>query len=305
MIALEHVSRRYGRAGEIVALDDVSLEIDEGEFVLLSGPSGAGKSTLLKLIFAAERPESGTIRVLGHDLARLRGSSVPFLRRNIGVVFQNFRLLPGLSALDNVAIALEVRGLPRRVIRERAASALGLVGLARRLEARAGWLSAGEQQRVAIARAIAGEPAILLADEPTGNLDPRLTLDLLQILFEVNRRGTTIIVATHDLQVMAAGARHGWRHLGLETGRIVAPTRHQWLDDAEMVAAAVAPHDLGSVPPIAHDPSHSADHAIFADQPSLHDLMPEQLALAPSGYDESAAEIVPLHVVRSANGRPS
>jgi cell division transport system ATP-binding protein len=221
MIALEGVTKRYGRHDEVVALAEVSLEVAEGEFLLLTGPSGAGKTTLLRLVFAAERPDEGRVTLFGRDIGRLRRSSIPYLRRNVGVVFQDFKLLPDRSALENVALALEIRAMPRVEMRQRAADMLASVGLAWKLEVPPRRLSAGEQQRVAIARALVGEPAILLADEPTGNLDPKLTQDLLTLFVDVHRRGTTVILATHDLGVMAFGARQGWRSLHLEAGRLV------------------------------------------------------------------------------------
>jgi cell division transport system ATP-binding protein len=220
MIALEGVTKRFGRHGEIVALDDVSLVVEEGAFLLLTGPSGAGKSTLLKLIFAAEMPDAGTVTLFGRDVSRLRRSSIPYLRRNVGVVFQDFKLLSDRTALENVAVALEIRALPRRTMRDKAADALASVGLAWKLDIKPQRLSAGEQQRVAIARALVGEPAILLADEPTGNLDPQLTQDLLLLFADVHRRGTTIVLATHDLSIMAAGERAGLPRAHLTAGRM-------------------------------------------------------------------------------------
>jgi cell division transport system ATP-binding protein len=188
--------------------------------MLLTGPSGAGKSTLLKLIFAAERPDAGKISLFGRDISRLRRSSIPYLRRNVGVVFQDFKLLPERTALENVMMALEIRALPRREMRQKAADMLAAVGLAWKLEAKPRQLSAGEQQRVAIARALVGEPAILLADEPTGNLDPDLTRELLVLFADVHRRGTTIILATHDLTIMLAGERAGLARAHLTAGKM-------------------------------------------------------------------------------------
>ncbi len=242
MIALERVTKRYGRHGEVVALDDVSLTIAEQEFVLLTGPSGAGKSTMLRLMFAAERPDLGRVTLLGRDIGRLRRSSIPYLRRNVGVVFQDFKLLPDRTALDNVAIALEIRALPRKEIRDKAADALAAVGLAWKLDVPPARLSAGEQQRVAIARALVGEPALLLADEPTGNLDPKLTQDLLLLFADVHRRGTTIVLATHDLEVMATGARCGYRQVRIEAGRMDVsrgPSVDEVID--ELAASAIRP----------------------------------------------------------------
>jgi cell division transport system ATP-binding protein len=221
MLALDRVTKRYGRHGEVVALDEVSLRVEENDFVILTGPSGAGKSTLLRLMFAAERPDAGRVLLLGRDIGKLRRSSIPYLRRNVGVVFQDFKLLPDRSALENVAIALEIRAMPAKEIRTRAADALAAVGLAWKVDVSPARLSAGEQQRVAIARALVGDPAILLADEPTGNLDPALAQDLLQLFAEVHLRGTTVVLATHDREVVNTGARMGWRRLHLESGRVV------------------------------------------------------------------------------------
>jgi len=188
-------------------------------------------------MFAAEHPDKGRVRILGRDVGKLRRSSIPYLRRNVGVVFQDFKLLPDRSALDNVGIALEIRAQPRRFIREKAADALAAVGLAGKLDVTPRRLSAGEQQRVAIARAVVGEPAILLCDEPTGNLDPKLTQDLLVLFADVHRRGTTVILATHDLQIVAAGERHGWRRAEIEAGRMARPLDAAREPEAEADAA--------------------------------------------------------------------
>jgi cell division transport system ATP-binding protein len=218
MIRFEGVWKSY--AGQ-PALRGVSLEIAAGEAVLLTGPSGAGKTTLLRLIFAAERPDRGELLVAGRSLARLSSSSIPYVRRNIGVVFQDFKLLADMTVVENVAIALEILGLPRRQVRERAEAALDAVGLLHKATARAGALSGGEQQRVAIARAIVGEPAILLADEPTGNLDPERAQDLLALFEDIHARGTTILLATHDPQVVDFGVARGWRRARLVEGELL------------------------------------------------------------------------------------
>lgn len=235
MIALESVSKRYGPNKEVAALCDLSLSVEAGDFVFVTGPSGAGKTTMLRLMFAAERPDTGRVVMFGRDLGRLRRSSVPYIRRNIGVVFQDFKLLSNRSAIENLTIALEIRALPRKEIHERAADALASVGLAWKLSTPVCRLSAGEQQRVAIARAIVGEPALLLADEPTGNLDPKLTQDLLRLLEDVQRRGTTIVLATHALEVMRFGAMRGWRSVHLEAGRLVDLENLDLTEEAESV----------------------------------------------------------------------
>jgi len=217
MIQLFHVYKSYGPDAH--ALADVSLEIDKGEFVYLTGPSGAGKSTLLRLVFCADRPSRGQLLVGGRNVGRLRSSAVPYLRRNIGVVFQDFKLLPRRSIEENVAISLEILGLPHRDVRRRVYRVLKEVGLAHRLHHLPPRLSGGEQQRVAIARALVGEPQILLADEPTGNLDAERSREVMTLLESANARGTTVVVATHDQGLLAATDR---RILRLEAGRLVA-----------------------------------------------------------------------------------
>jgi cell division transport system ATP-binding protein len=195
----------------------VDLTIERGEFVFVTGPSGAGKSTFLKLIYRAETVDEGRILFCGRDIARLTDESVPYLRRNIGVVFQDFKLVPYWSVYENVAVALEVSGMPPRIIRSRVAMALERVGLAGRGDDLASVLSGGEQQRVAVARAIVNEPAIVLADEPTGNLDPVLALDILGLFEEIHEAGTTVLFATHDRSLLEQSPQH--RLLVIDDGR--------------------------------------------------------------------------------------
>jgi len=216
LIRLFHVSKSYA-AGQF-ALRDVSVEIKKGELVFLTGPSGAGKTTLMKLLFAAERPSEGQILVLGRNVARVGEAGIPRLRRRVGVVFQDFKLIATRTVEENVAVTLEVIGTPPREARARVFAMLKRVGLQHRRHARPAALSGGEQQRVALARALVNEPAILLADEPTGNLDAELTVEIMDLIAGAASRGTTILVATHDLALVQKYAR---RVIRLEGGRLV------------------------------------------------------------------------------------
>jgi cell division transport system ATP-binding protein len=217
MIQFFHVYKAY--PGDPPALSDINLNVDKGEFVFLTGPSGAGKTTLLKLIFCAEKATGGQILVGGRNIARIRESAVPYLRRNIGVVFQDFKLLHRRTVLDNVAFTMDVLGVPRAEARERVMKMLKLVGLEHKADALPVRLSGGEQQRVVIARALVNDPTILLADEPTGNLDPQLTVEIMDLLCDVNVRGTTVLVATHDSTILE---RYPKRTVRIERGQVVS-----------------------------------------------------------------------------------
>lgn len=195
MISFRSVSKVYPKS--IVALRNINLDIAKGEFVFVIGPSGAGKSTLLRLLYRDETPTSGSVMVFGSDVGQLRPRQVPFLRRHIGVVFQDYKLLPDRTVYENVAFALRVTEVAPRDIRRRVVASLQTVGLADRVKAIPSQLSGGEQQRVAIARAIVGRPQLVIADEPTGNLDPQTAHDIMHRLLDVNRMGTTVVVATH------------------------------------------------------------------------------------------------------------
>jgi cell division transport system ATP-binding protein len=216
MIQLFHVTKRYP-SGQI-ALQDVTFHLPKGQFCFLTGASGAGKTTLLRLIFREETPNEGQIIVNGRNVAAIPKSKIPFLRRTIGVVFQDFRLIDRKTIFENVAYLPRILGLDAARQKKMAFEALRRVGLAHRMAAFPRQLSGGEQQRVAIARALIAEPEILIADEPTGNLDPDLARDILDLFLEINRRGTTVLLATHDRDTIQ---RIGRRVLTLSEGRLV------------------------------------------------------------------------------------
>ena len=215
MIEVYHVSKSFqGRQ----ALQDINLKIDKGEFVYLTGASGAGKTTLLRLIFRAETPDEGHVLVNNQNLTELKESAVPYLRRSMGIIFQDFRLLPRKTVFENVAITLKVVGLSEGLLRGKVFEALRLVGLDGLQKALPSTLSAGEQQRVCLARAIVNDPLILLADEPTSNLDAALSIEILELLKAVNLRGTTVIVATHNANLIGRQRR---RMVVLHQGRVL------------------------------------------------------------------------------------
>lgn len=200
MIELKKVTKEYSKG--IAALNGVSLKIEQGEFVFIVGDSGSGKSTLIRLLMKELEPTGGKIKVMDQDLAELGHKEIPFYRRKIGVVFQDFRLLKDRNVYENIAFALRVTETPSRVIKKKVPAALSLVGLAQKYKSFPKQLSGGEQQRVAIARAIVNEPSILLADEPTGNLDPANSWEIMKLLEEANERGTTVIVVTHNHEIV-------------------------------------------------------------------------------------------------------
>jgi len=212
-----HVYKQYDR--ESTALSDITLHVEKGEFCFLTGPSGAGKTTFLKLVFREELPSQGQILVGGRNVTALPESQIPVLRRSIGVVFQDFKLIKRKTILENVAFVLRMLGVPRREQKRRAFAALKAVGLHHKMHAYPLQLSGGEQQRVAIARALINEPMLLLADEPTGNLDPDMAGEIMALFQDVNARGTTVLVATHDREMIQ---RMGKRVVTLDRGRVMS-----------------------------------------------------------------------------------
>jgi len=216
VIKLENVTKKY--KGDVVALNDATADIQKGEFVFLVGPSGSGKSTFIRLLNKEDEPEGGRIWVAGKDIAALSRWKVPYLRRNIGCIFQDFKLLPTKNVYENVAFALQVIGRPPQVVSSQVPAILELVGLAKKMKNLPHELSGGEQQRVSIARAFVNRPLILLADEPTGNLDPTTSEGIMRLLDRINRTGTTVVMATHDQGIVDTMRR---RVIELDRGVIV------------------------------------------------------------------------------------
>ena len=213
---MSDVSKVY--PGGSMALQDVNVHIEPGEFVFVVGPSGAGKSTFIKMLFREVLPTTGSIFVNGVDILSLTPKEIPFLRRQLGIIFQDYRLLPDRTVFENVAFAMQVIEAPHRKIKRQVMNVLDLVGLRHRANAYPNELSGGEQQRIAIARAIVNDPVFVIADEPTGNLDPETSWDIMEIFKEINATGTTIVMATHDKEVVDA---MGKRVIAIEKGRIV------------------------------------------------------------------------------------
>jgi cell division transport system ATP-binding protein len=220
MIVFENVTKVY--EPDVTALDDVSFTIDKGEFVFIVGASGSGKSTLIKLLLKEIEPSTGKIIVGGRDLTRLKHGKVPLLRRNVGCVFQDFKLLPSRTAAENVAYALKVQGESRTSIRRKVPEVMNMVGLAHKMNSMPDELSGGEQQRVSIARAVVNHPPLLVCDEPTGNLDPDTSVGIMQLLYRINRAGTTILMVTHDREMVDKMRK---RVIALEDGKLARDER--------------------------------------------------------------------------------
>lgn len=217
MIDFEHVSKEYKKGGRL-ALEDINFHVDEGEFVFLLGHSGAGKSTLLKLILREALPTSGKVTVLGKDVAKLRRHKIPYLRRQMGIIFQDFRLIPSMTVYENVAFAMHVLNVPHKEIRPRVEYILELVHLEDKAKCYPDTLSGGEQQRVAVARALVHNPKLVIADEPTGNIDPEFSYEIVEMLRGINRCGTTIVMVTHEHEMVKY---FGGRTINIEDGVVV------------------------------------------------------------------------------------
>ena len=222
MIELSNVVKTYDPG--VKALNGISLKIDDGEFVFLVGPSGSGKSTIIKLITGELRPTSGTVKVNGYALERIRKREIPLLRRTVGVVFQDFRLINNMTVYDNVAFAMRVIGAREREIRDRVPYVLELVGLENKANRHPGEMSGGEQQRLAIARALVNNPSTIIADEPTGNLDPARSFEIMALLQEINNLGTTVLVVTHEKNLVELFAK---RVIAIDDGYVVSDGRER------------------------------------------------------------------------------
>lgn len=216
IITMQHVSKKY--ENDTLALDDVNVTINKGEFVFIVGPSGAGKSTFMRILLRETLPSSGTVKVNGYNIFTMKLKDVPYLRRSLGIVFQDYRLLPNKTVYENVAFAMQVIEAPRRLIQRSVIRVLDVVGLKEKYRCFPNQLSGGEQQRVAIARAIVNQPSIVIADEPTGNLDPETTWGIMEIFHRINQTGTTIVMATHNKDIVNTMQR---RVIAVFQGKIV------------------------------------------------------------------------------------
>ena len=235
MIDFEHVSKEYKRGGKL-ALEDVNFHVDDGEFVFLLGHSGAGKSTLLKLILREETPTAGKVFVDGRDVARMRRHQIPYLRRQMGIIFQDFRLIPSMTVYENIAFAMHVTNIGSKQIKERVNYMLELVHLEDKAKMYPEFLSGGEQQRVAVARALAHAPKLVIADEPTGNIDPELSLEMMELLERVSEMGITVLVVTHEHELVH---RFHQRVVTLKEGRIISDVPADRAKPKEKEAALV------------------------------------------------------------------
>jgi cell division transport system ATP-binding protein len=279
MIRLDNVTKAYD--GGVVALKDVDLDINKGEFVFLVGPSGSGKSTLIRLMMREEKPTNGDIWIAGKHASELPDWKIPHLRRSIGTVFQDFKLLPSKTVYENVAFAMEVTGKPRSAIDSQVPQVLKLVGLSEMAERLPRRLSGGEQQRVSVARAFVNRPLIVLADEPTGNLDPATSVGIMRILDRINRTGTTVVMATHDHAIVDAMRR---RVVQLERGRVVR-------DESRGVYETTLPEDddAPDAPAVIADVAGHSDSSTAAEDTATATLDVEEATVTASSAEEPAA----------------
>jgi cell division transport system ATP-binding protein len=255
MIVLDNVFKHYEENGTAIGMDGVNLRIDKGEFVFVVGHSGSGKSTFIRLIIKEIEPDTGKIMVGGRSLSTLKRSKIPLLRRNIGCVFQDYKLLPNRTVYENVAYAMQVTGSSRSMIRRRVPEIIHLVGLAEKIDRYPDELSGGEQQRVSVARAFVNKPPLLIADEPTGNLDPETSMGIMDLLLRINRTGTTVVVATHDTLIVDKMRK---RVVQLEKGRVVRDqARASYEDDIadEIGLSSHVQGHTGQIPSILHPES--------------------------------------------------
>ncbi len=298
MIKLENVTKVY--PGGTVAVKDIDLDIAKGEFVFLVGASGSGKSTLIRLMMREEAPTNGDLWVAGKHASDLANWKVPHLRRSIGTVFQDFKLLPTKTVYENVAFAMEVTGKHRSVVRNQVPQVLKLVGLSAKADSLPRQLSGGEQQRVAVARAFVNRPLILLADEPTGNLDPGTSVGIMRILDRINRTGTTVVMATHDHAIVDAMRR---RVVQLDRGRIARDESRGIYETREITAVttesgdveivAVATQD-GSPPPLVVDAAQLSDSAVMDPSPE-----PSEPTMTATGGVEAVFEADETEIVET------
>ena len=286
MIRLDNVTKVYD--GGVVALKDIDLDINKGEFVFLVGPSGSGKSTLIRLMMREEKPTNGDIWIAGKHASELPAWKIPHLRRSIGTVFQDFKLLPSKTVYENVAFAMEVTGKPRSAIDSQVPQVLKLVGLSEMAERIPRRLSGGEQQRVSVARAFVNRPLIVLADEPTGNLDPATSVGIMRILDRINRTGTTVVMATHDHAIVDAMRR---RVVQLERGRIVR-------DESRGVYETALPEndDAPDAPVVIPDVTAESDTATSKEEAATATLDVEESTVTASSAEETAPADKPAEV---------
>ncbi len=291
MIRLDNVTKAYD--GGVVALKDVDLDINKGEFVFLVGPSGSGKSTLIRLMMREEKPTNGDIWIAGKHASELPGWKIPHLRRSIGTVFQDFKLLPSKTVYENVAFAMEVTGKPRSAIDSQVPQVLKLVGLSEMADRIPRHLSGGEQQRVSVARAFVNRPLIVLADEPTGNLDPATSVGIMRILDRINRTGTTVVMATHDHAIVDAMRR---RVVQLERGRVVR-------DESRGVYETVSHEsdDTPDAPVVIPNVAAESDTATSKDESATATLDVEESTATASSAEETTPSDKPAGVEDEPN----